>query len=104
MKMITTLVLVAGGLLLGPQLLEGTSSSCAAIERRIVIVGDPQHVAIATFVASLFNGRWISARASQLFPKLPPFLSCSILYWSNSVDGWASFSDDKKKQQWGRSQ
>jgi hypothetical protein len=76
-------LIILGGLFY-PQINEDTSSSCAALERKVVRLLT-QNKEGSAFTSLIFKGILKGAFAQELiksrYPNLPPIVGCSIFYY-----------------------
>jgi hypothetical protein len=75
-----------------PLLAESTAGSCDSLERLAIRVAVPpgqghaEGLAIGQVLQSVFKGGLASAVAADQYPRVPPGVACTILYWKTLVD------------------
>ena len=84
MKTFLIMVLIFAGLLFYPQIQEGTESSCAALERKVLTVVNKNKEGAAflgLLLKGLSNGAFAQEAIKSEYPNLPPAMGCSISYY-----------------------
>jgi len=84
MKTFLIMVLIFAGLLFYPQIQEGTESSCAALERKVLTVVNKNKEGAAflgLLLKGLSNGAFAQEAIKSEYPNLPPAIGCSISYY-----------------------
>jgi hypothetical protein len=95
MKTLLVLVILGASGLFGPSLLENTSNSCNALEKRLIALASvasqyPQDAVAGAFVLSMLqgasNGRFAETLMTRRFPQLPSGISCAMGYWESILN------------------
>ena len=102
MKLLFLLVILVGGAWFGPQLMEGASAPCPALEMRVAtllkqeaatlppaITNDPRlagFMGLLTGAAGMARGVVAEAYIRDQFPALPPGPGCVAAWWKLLVD------------------
>tara|TARA_Y100001954_G_C15565264_1_gene480672 strand:+ start:103 stop:402 length:300 start_codon:yes stop_codon:yes gene_type:complete len=84
MKTFLVIVFMFAGLLFYPQIQEGTDSSCAALERKVLSVVNKNNEGAAfvgLLLKGLSNGAFAREAIKSEYPNLPPIMGCSISYY-----------------------
>ena len=84
MKIFLIIVFIFAGLLFYPQIQEGTESSCAALERKVLTVIHKNKEGAAflgLLLKGLSNGAFAQEAIKSEYPNLPPIMGCSISYY-----------------------
>lgn len=74
-----------------PQLYEGTSDACTAIEAKAVRalnVTEPEAAAGLRIASRLSNGELARAKVAEDYPSLPGGLGCVVGYYDFDMDGF----------------
>lgn len=90
MKLLIALALVLAGIYFYPQMNEGTSSPCAAVEKRFVrdafSESDGGDVFAALLASGVTNGALAASMVKSVYPNIPATLGCLRTYYELMFD------------------
>ena len=84
MKLVFIIILILIIFLYYPQFNEGAESSCASLERqvlRVVTENKEDSIFLGLLFKGFSNGAFTQEVVKSKYPKLPPMIGCSILYY-----------------------
>lgn len=90
MKTLLVIVILLTGVFFYPQVNEGSSSACAAVEKRFVREAfntrEPGDLLIGLLMSGASNGALAQAMVKSAYPDTPAFLGCLRAYYGLMFD------------------